>query len=129
MVISLWRHTLIRASGCTLNRGEQTCLVAAAPFVFQIYVRAIPHSESDKTKERSVFVEVSPETLVLTQGGQNKDRAELELAQRIAKKAALDAIGLESESDYSIAQVGELPPEVRERAAILEKSGARVWST
>jgi hypothetical protein len=103
--------------------------VAAAPFVFQIYVQATPHSESDKTIERSVFVEVSPETLVLTQGGQNKDRAELELAQRIAKKAALEAIGLESESDCSIAQVGELPPEVRERAAILQKNGARVWST
>jgi hypothetical protein len=103
--------------------------VAAAPFVFQIYIQATPHSESDKTEESSVFVEVSPETLVLTQGGRNKDRAELELAQRIAKKAALEAIGLELEPDYSIAQVGELPPEVRERATILEKNGARVWST
>jgi hypothetical protein len=53
----------------------------------------------------------------------------LELAQRIAKKAALEAIGLESESDCSIAQVGELPPEIREQAAILQKNGARVWST
>jgi hypothetical protein len=103
--------------------------VAAAPFVFQIYVQTTPRSESDKTKEHSVFVEVSPETLALTQGGQNKDRAELELAQRIAKKAALEAIGLESESDCSIAQVGELPSEIRERPAILQKNGARVWAT
>ena len=102
--------------------------MAAAPFVFQIYVQATPRSESDKTKERSVFVEVSPETLALTQGGQNKDRAELELAQRIAKKAALEAIGLESESDCSIAQVGELPSEIRERPAILQKNGVRVWA-
>ena len=102
--------------------------MAAAPFAFQIYVPVAPRSDSDSTRERSVFVEVSPETLSLTQGGQNKDRAELELAQRIAKKAALEAIGLESESDCSIAQVGELPSEIRERPAILQKNGVRVWA-
>jgi hypothetical protein len=102
--------------------------VAAAPFAFQIYVRVTPLSDSDATEERSVFVQVSPETLTLTQGGQNKDRAELELAQRIAKKAALEAIGVESESDWSIAQVGELPSEIRNRTATLQKNGVRVWT-
>jgi hypothetical protein len=98
--------------------------VAAAPFAFQIYIRATARS----AKERSVFVEVSPETLAFTQGGQNKDRAELELAQRIAKKASLEAIGLESESHYSIAQVGELPSEIRSRTPTLQKNGVRVWA-
>jgi hypothetical protein len=101
--------------------------VAAAPFTFQIYVQAPPGSDDDKTRERTVFVEVGPEMLTLTQGGQNKDRAELELAQRIAKKAALEAIGLESESDCSIAQVGELPAEIRNHPATLQKDGFRVW--
>jgi hypothetical protein len=103
--------------------------VAAAPFTFQIYVRTPPGSDDGKTRERSVFVEVSPEALTLTQGGQNKDRAELELAQRIAKKAALEAIGLESGSDCSVAQVGELPAEIRNHPATLQRDGFRVWVT
>ena len=123
-----WLRALISISGCILNRDGQIYLVAAAPFAFQIYVRMSPRSDSDPTKERSVLVEVSPETLTLTQGGQNKDRAELELAQRIAKKAAVEAIGVESESDCSIAQVGELPSEIRNRTATLQKNGVRVWT-
>jgi hypothetical protein len=103
--------------------------VAAAPFTFQIYVQAPPGSDDEKTRERSVFVEVSPETLALTQGGQNKERAELELAQRIAKKAALEAIGVESEPEFSIAQVGELPAEIRNHPATLQRDGFRVWVT
>ncbi|HXM25645.1 MAG TPA: hypothetical protein VN957_06465 [Chthoniobacterales bacterium] len=102
--------------------------MAAAPFAFQIYVPVTPRSDSDSTRERSVFVEVSPETLTLAQGGQNKDRAELELAQRIAKKAALEAVGVESESGCSVAQVGELPSEIRNRTATLQKNGFRVWT-
>jgi hypothetical protein len=103
--------------------------VAAAPFAFQIYVREPPHPDGSEAKERSVFVEVTPQTLTLTQGGQNKDRAELEMAQRIAKKAALEAVNLASESDCSIAQVGELPSEIRNRPATLHKIGVRVWAT
>ena len=58
--------------------------------------------------------------VALTPGGQNKERAELELAQRIAVEAAVEAIRKdlpdEVKFDRSVAQIGELPQEIRGRA-------------
>jgi hypothetical protein len=101
--------------------------VAAAPFAFQIFVPNDQPGQGEGAKESCVFVEVSPEVLTVIPAGQGKDKAELEEAQRIARKAALEAIRSERERDCSVAQIGELPPEIRSRAATLQKSGVRAW--
>jgi hypothetical protein len=100
--------------------------VAAAPFAFQIYVRSDQPPQGE-AKESCVFVEVSPEVLTVIPAGQSKDKAELEEAQRVARKAALEAIRSKRELDCSVAQIGELPPEIRNRAATLKKNGVRAW--
>jgi hypothetical protein len=106
--------------------------MAAAPFAFQIYVQGGHPLKGENAKERSVLVEVSPEALKLAPGGQNKEKAELELAERIAVDAAVEAIRKDLPDlvkfDRSIAQVGELPPEIRGRAPTLQKNGVRVWA-
>jgi hypothetical protein len=101
--------------------------VAAAPFAFQIYVPGDPPRQGEQPKESCVFVEVSPEVLTMIPAGQSKDKAELEEAQRIARKAALEAIRSERERDCSVAHIGELPPEIRSRAVTLQKNGVRAW--
>jgi hypothetical protein len=101
--------------------------VAAAPFAFQIYVPGDPPRQGEQPKESCVFVEVSPEVLTMIPAGQSKDKAELEEAQRIARKAALEAIRSERERDCSVAQIGELPAEIRSRAVTLQKNGVRAW--
>jgi hypothetical protein len=101
--------------------------VAAAPFAFQIYVQGDQSREGEETKESCVFVEVSPEVLTVIPAGQSKDKAELDEAQRIARKAALEAVRSQRERDCSVAQIGELPPEIRNRAVTLEKNGVRAW--
>jgi hypothetical protein len=101
--------------------------VAAAPFAFQIYVEGDQLCQGKEAEERCVFVEVGPEVLTAIPAGQSKDKAELEEAQRVARKAALEAIRSQRERDCSIAQIGELPPEIRSRAVTLEKSGVRAW--
>jgi hypothetical protein len=105
--------------------------VAAAPFAFQIYVEVVPHPKGENAKEQSVFVEVSPEALMSIPGGQNKDRAELEMAERIAVEAAVEAIQKDLPDavklDRSVAHIGELPPDIRSRPATLRKLGVRVW--
>jgi hypothetical protein len=103
--------------------------VAAAPFAFQIYVQGDQPRQEKEAKESCVFVEVSPEILTVIPAGQSKDKAELEEAQRVARKAALEAIRSQQERDCSVAQIGELPPEIRNRAVTLEKSGVRAWVT
>jgi hypothetical protein len=101
--------------------------VAAAPFAFQIYVSGDQPRRGENAKEICVFVEVSPEVLTVIPAGQSKDKAELEEAQRIARKAALEAIRSERERECSVAQIGELPPEIRSRTATLQKNGVRAW--
>jgi hypothetical protein len=104
--------------------------MAAAPFTFQIYIQGGRSSDDERASEYSVLVEVSPEALTLTPGGQNKERAELELAQHIAVEAAVEAIGKNLSPvklDRSIAQIGELPEEIRDRAPSLQKNGVRAW--
>jgi hypothetical protein len=97
--------------------------VAAAPFAFQIYVQGGQSTNRQSVREHSVFVEISPKAVALTPGGQNKERAELELAQRIAVEAAVEAIRKdlpdEVKFDRSVAQIGELPQEIRGRAPSL----------
>jgi hypothetical protein len=102
-------------------------IVAAAPFVFQVFVENDRPQPGGNTGERSAYVEVSPEALTLTSFGQSRDKAELDQAQQIARKATFEAIGVEGESNWSIAQIGELPPEVRDREMTLHKAGVRVW--
>jgi hypothetical protein len=105
--------------------------VAAAPFAFQIFVQGGQSTNGESVKEHSVFVEISPEAVALTPGGQNKERAELEMAQRIAVEAAVQAIRKDLLDkvtfDRSVAQIGELPREIRGRAPSLQKSGVRAW--
>jgi len=105
--------------------------VAAAPFAFQIYVQGSQPANGMSVREHSVFVEVSPGALTLAPGGQNKERAELELAQRIAVEAAVEAISKdlpdEVKFDQSVAQIGEIPKEIRGRAPTLQKNGVRAW--
>jgi hypothetical protein len=102
-------------------------IVAAAPFVFQVFIENDRLQAGRNTGERSAYVEVSPEALTLTAFGQSKDKAELDQAQRLAREAAFEAIGVEQESGWSIAQIGELPSEIRDREMTLQKTGVRVW--
>jgi hypothetical protein len=106
--------------------------VAAAPFAFQIFVEAVSHPKGENAKEQSVFVEVSPEALMSIPGGQNKDRAEPDTAERIAVEAAVEAIQKDLPDtiklDRSVAHIGELPLDVRGRPATLRKLGVRVWA-
>jgi hypothetical protein len=102
-------------------------IVAAAPFVFQIFIENDRGQAGGNAGGRSAYVEVSPEALTLTSFGESKDKAELDQAQKIAKKAVFEAIGVERESDCSVAQIGELPLEIRDRQMTLQKAGVRVW--
>jgi hypothetical protein len=101
--------------------------VAAAPFAFQIYVQGDQPRPGEQVKETCVFVEVSPEVLTVIPAGQSKDKAELDEAQRVARKAALQAIRSQRERNCSVAQIGQLPPEIRNQAVTLEKNGVRAW--
>jgi hypothetical protein len=101
--------------------------VAAAPFAFQIYVERDQPRRGKEAEESCVFVEVSPEVLTVIPAGKSKDKAELDEAQRVARKAALEAIRSQHERDCSVAQIGELPSEIRNRAVTLEKNGVRAW--
>ena len=101
--------------------------MAAAPFLFQVYVQNDQPTKGGNPKERSVLVEISPEALHVLPGGQSKDKAELDQAQRIARKAAFEAIGADREGECSIAQIGELPPQIRDGVVTLQKNSVRVW--
>jgi hypothetical protein len=102
-------------------------MVAAAPFIFQVYVQNGRPAQGGDPKEYSVLVEISPEVLHVLPGGQSKDKAELDHAQRIARQAAFEAIGSEREGECSIAQIGEVPSQIRDREVTLQKNGVRVW--
>jgi hypothetical protein len=101
--------------------------VAAAPFLFQVFFDKSLIPSDANTGDLSAYVEVSPGAVTMIASGQNKDKAELDQAQRIATDAAFEAIGVEREGEGSVAQIGELPQEIRDRATTLQKIGVRVW--
>jgi hypothetical protein len=102
--------------------------MAAAPFFFQVLLSGWEGLPSEVVR-RSIVIEVFPNPVSQPPGDKAKTEREFAeaTARRMAKEMILSEYKSASERDYSIAQIGSLPEEIRDQPPTLQKGSARVW--
>lgn len=103
--------------------------MAAAPFFFQIL---LPDWEDGPDLiNRSIVVEVSPNKIFGASLTGDKEKTERELAEGLARRVATEIMqgefGSAPAAGNSIAQIGSLPHEIREKTPLQERTGMRAW--
>jgi hypothetical protein len=104
--------------------------MAAAPFYFQILLAGLK-GVSPEVANRSIVIEVSPEEISQSALAGKREKPERDLAERIARRVAAEVIQGESvsgpEESNSIAQIGALPDDLREKPPTLQRGAVRAW--
>jgi len=99
--------------------------MAAAAFIFQILLSA------SNDLNRSIVIEVSPSTIPGETSGGDKARTEREAAEEMARQVAgeirIGAGESASSANDSVAQIGSLPDEVRDKPPTVRRAGVRAW--
>ena len=112
---------------CELDGVSQSeaFFMAAAAFIFQIL------SSGSNDLNRSIVIEVSPSTIPGENFGGDKARTEREAAEETARQVAGEirtGAGESAPSVHdSVAQIGSLPDEVREKPPTVRRAGVRAW--
>jgi hypothetical protein len=104
--------------------------MAAAPFYFQILLAGLKGIPPEAANQ-SIVIEVSPEEISRATLAGDKEKPERDFAERIAHRVAAEVIQgellLGPEQSNSIAQIGSLPEDVREKSPTLQRAGVRAW--
>lgn len=99
--------------------------MAAAAFIFQILL------SGSNDLNRSIVVEVFPTTIPGATLGGDKAQTERGAAEQMARQVAGEIIQAAGGSalgvNDSVAQIGSLPDETREKPATLQRGGVRAW--
>jgi hypothetical protein len=104
--------------------------MAAAPYLFQILLSDWKGVPSD-VLSRSIIVEISPRVVPEASSAGDKEKAEREFAEGLARRVAAEFVQRElnsaSEPGDSIAQIGSLPDKIHEQSPTLHRDGVRAW--
>jgi hypothetical protein len=104
--------------------------MAAAPFIFQILLPDWKDGPSDHI-QRSIIVEVSAEMIGGASLSGEKEKAERDVAEGVARRGAAEIMqgefGSAAVAADSIAQIGSLPDEIRGQTPLLQRNGMRAW--
>jgi hypothetical protein len=104
--------------------------MAAAPFYFQILLAGLK-GVPPEVANRSIVIEVSPEEISQSTPTGEKEKPERDLAERIARQVAAEVIQVDlapgPEESNSMAQIGSLPDDLREKSPALHRGAVRAW--
>jgi hypothetical protein len=104
--------------------------MAAAPFYFQMLLGGWEGAPPDAVN-RSVVVEVYSGMVSLASVSGEKEKTERQLTEEAARRIATELFqrefGSASEPTNSIAQIGSLPEEIRDKPPAIQRSGIRAW--
>ncbi len=99
--------------------------MAAAAFIFQILL------SGSNDLNRSIVVEVAPATMPGATLGGDKAQMERGAAEETARQVAGEIVQAGGGSalgvNDSVAQIGSLPEEIREKPPTLQRGGVRAW--
>ena len=104
--------------------------MAAAPFFFQILLAGWKDASSAAVNQ-SIVVEVSPTTVPGAISSGDKQKAEREAAEELARRVAVEILqgesGSAAEAIDAVAQIGSLPEEIGEKPPVVQRAGVRAW--
>jgi hypothetical protein len=112
---------------CELNGESNTkhFLMAAAAFIFQILL------SGSNDLNQSIVVEVAPTSMPGATLGGDKAQTERGAAEETARQVAGEVLqaggGFALGVNDSVAQIGSLPEEIREKPPTLQRGGVRAW--
>ena len=104
--------------------------MAAAPFFFQILLAGWKDASSAAVNQ-SIVVEVSPTPVPGAISSGDKQKAEREAAEELARRVAVEILqgesGSAAEAIDAVAQIGSLPEEIGEKPPVVQRAGVRAW--